>query len=242
MNKAYSVLATVYERLAVDEVYAAWAARVTNILKERAKGVSGIDLACGSGYFTRAEKKAGFDVVGVDICEEMLTRAKEEAAKAHLNIAFLRQDMTCLKSFNKVDFLTCVNDGVNYLSPERLKKAFSAFKRQLRSGGVLYFDFSTEYKLKNVIGNNMFGEDYDDVTYVWFNKLFDDRVEMDLTLFTKSGDLYKKNEESHVQYMHKLDFIVAALKEAGFTSVEYCGFMGGKISETTERIEIIATA
>ena len=141
---AYSALAKVYERLMDGETYAKWAERIVGLLEENSCGSLGFDLACGSGYFTRAIKRAGYDVTGVDISEEMLTEAKRLCDKENLRIDFLRQDMTCLKSFNKVDFLTVVNDGVNYLSPEKLKKAFTAFYKQLKVEGVLIFDFSTE--------------------------------------------------------------------------------------------------
>ena len=142
MNEAYSALSAVYEKLVDDQTYKKWADWVVKLLEENSPGQLGYDLACGSGYFTRAEKKAGYDVIGVDICPEMLVEAKRLASKEKLNITFLRQDMTCLKSFNKVDFITIINDGVNYLSPERLKKAFDAVNKQLKKGGVFIFDFS----------------------------------------------------------------------------------------------------
>ena len=240
MNEAYVALSKVYEFLMDDEGYSAWAEHVVSLLKKHAKGKVGIDAACGSGYFTRAQKAAGFDVTGVDLSEEMLTEAVALAQKHNMNIRFLRQDMTCLKSFKKVDFITVVNDGVNYLSPERLQKAFSSFYRQLAAGGVLIFDFSTEYKLKNVVGDNMFGEDCEDVSYLWFNKLESDRIIMDLSVFTKEGELYRKQEERHVQYIHRTEFVLAALEKAGFCSVTAQAFMGGKIAPDTQRIEIIA--
>ena len=242
MNKAYSALSKVYETLMDGDDYRRWADRLITLLNENvSSGAFGYDLACGSGYFTRAIKRAGYDVVGVDISEEMLTEAKKLCAKENLNVEFLRQDMTCLKSFKKADFLTCINDGVNYLSPERLKKAFKTFFSRLGDGGALLFDFSTEYKLRGVIGDNMFGEDYDDLSYLWFNKLYDDRVEMELSVFTRVGELFEKREESHVQYIHTLSFMEKSLKEAGFISVKSCAFGGGEILSDTQRIEIIAT-
>jgi len=240
MEKAYSALSAVYERLTADDDYRKWAEHVVDVLDKNAQGPLGFDLACGSGYFTRAEKRAGYDVTGVDVSEEMLVEAQNACLKDGINISFLRQDMTCLKSFNKVDFLTIINDGVNYVSPERLKKAFTAFYKQLKVEGILFFDFSTEYKLRNVIGNNMFGEDYDDLTYLWFNKLSGDTIEMDISLFTRVGEFYEKREERHVQYIHTLEFIVSSLKAAGFKDVRANAFMGGIITPETQRIEILA--
>ena len=240
MNRAYTALSKIYERLAADETYEKWAGHVVDVLNANAQGKTGFDLACGSGYFTRAIKKAGYDVTGVDISGEMLTEAQTLATKENLKIPFLNQDMTALKSFDKVDFLTIINDGVNYVSPDKLKKAFSAFYRQLKAGGALFFDFSTEYKLRNIIGDNMFAEDYDDMTYLWFNRLIDGHIEMDLTVFTKKGDLYEKRDESHIQYIHTLDSIISSLKEEGFSKVTASAFSGGEIAPDTQRIEILA--
>ena len=240
MNKAYTALSKVYETLMADEAYAKWAKHVVDVLDSSSRGVLGYDLACGSGYFTRAIKRAGYDVTGVDVSKEMLTEAQKLSDKENLNIRFIEQDMATFKSFDKVDFITVINDGVNYLSPERLKKAFAAFYRQLKVEGVLFFDFSTEYKLRNVIGNNMFGEDGDDFSYLWFNRLIGDHIEMDLSVFTRVGEYYEKREESHIQYIHTLDHIVGALKAVGFSDVTPSDFSGGQIGRDTQRIEVLA--
>ena len=240
MNQAYTALSKIYERLVADSLYEKWAGHVVDVLNANAQGKTGFDLACGSGYFTRAVKRAGYDVTGVDISAEMLTQAQTLVAKESLKIPFLKQDMTALKSFDKVDFLTIINDGVNYVAPDKLKKAFSTFYGRLKPQGVLFFDFSTEYKLREIIGDNMFAEDYDDMTYLWFNRLIGGHIEMDITVFTKKGDLYEKRDESHTQYIHTLDFMVSALNGAGFSKVTASGFLGEEITPHTERIEILA--
>ena len=238
-NKAYSVLSKIYDRLMAD-VQKGWAEHIVELLKENAQGYTGLDLACGSGYFTRAIKKGGYEVIGVDICPEMLTLAEELSAKERLNISYQNQDISSLKVFKKVDFLTIINDGVNYIDSKSLKKAFKSFYAALGSGGVLIFDFSSEYKLKNIIGNNLFGEDYEDFSYLWFNKLYEDKVQMDLTIFTKVGELYKKEEETHTQYIHCLDFILNALKDADFKKISVNGSIDGVIDEKVDRFEIVA--
>ncbi len=239
-EKAYVCLSTVYEKLQSGLLYEKWGERVISILKENAKGKVGIDLACGSGHFTILEKKAGFQVTGVDNCIEMLQIAEQNASKENLKIDFLRQDMTCLKTFQKVDFVTIINDGVNYVDKIGLKKAFKSVYSALNKGGIFAFDFSTRYKLENIIGNNLFGEDYEDLAYLWFNKLVGDTVEMDISLFIKKGEMFEKQEEEHVQYIHDLEFIEELLKSVGFKSVSACAHFGGKIEKTTERIEILA--
>jgi SAM-dependent methyltransferase len=47
------------------------------ILGEHIQGRKALDFGCGTGRSTRFLRQLGFDVIGVDISEEMLTRARE---------------------------------------------------------------------------------------------------------------------------------------------------------------------
>ena len=69
----------------------------------------------------------GYKVTGVDVSEEMLAAAQEKAIEKRLNIRFLKEDMTNLSSFEKVDFITIVNDGINYIEPKKRVKTFKNF-------------------------------------------------------------------------------------------------------------------
>ena len=239
-EKAYSVLSTIYDRLIDKDLYEQWKDRSLKVLKSYPDLKTGADVACGSGFFTIAQRKAGYKVVGVDVCKEMLFKAQLNALKEGLDINFIEQDAVRLKLFEKVDYITVINDGLNYIADQDLLKTFKNFYGSLNPFGVLYFDFSTKYRLKNVIGNNVFAEDYDDLTFLWFNELNGDKINMDMTVFYKNGANYVRRDESHVQFMHDLCFIESSLKAAGFSTVTARDFSGGDISPTTERIEIIA--
>lgn len=238
---SYSALADCYEYLLSYCDYPKWSQYLLKCLKEFDAKKSGLDIACGSGYFTRAIKKAGYKVVGVDISEEMLSEAKERSLKENLDITFLKQDVTSLKSFEKYDFVTCINDGINYVPKEKLKKVFTNVHKVLNKNGLFLFDFSSEYKLKQVIANNMFGEDDEDVSYLWFNTLLDDSVKMELTFFKRKGDVYIRQEETHVQYVHKTEDVEKLLSECGFTVKRKCGLYDEELTLETQRIVFIAT-
>ena len=239
-GKAYSVLSTIYDRLTDKDLYEKWKDRSLKVLKSYPLLKTGADVACGSGFFTIAEKKAGYKVVGVDVCREMLFKAQENAIKEGADVNFIEQDATKLKLFEKVDFITVINDGINYIPTEKLRETFTAFYKALNAGGIVYFDFSTEYRLKNVIGNNVFAEDYEDLTFLWFNEFSGDKIKMDMTVFEKRGSSYVRFDESHVQFLHSLSKMEDALKVAGFSAVRSCAFFGGEIKPDTERIEIVA--
>lgn len=239
-NKSYSALACVYEKVMATPEYERWAEYIIELLNEHSLGKTGIDMACGSGYFTRKMAKNGYNVEGVDSSFEMLNEAVTLSRRDGLNIMFLKGDMQSAKSFSKVDFITVINDGINYISQEKIEKTFKHFYSLLKKDGVLIFDVSTEYKLKNVIGNNVFSEDDEDSTYVWFNKYLGDRVQMDISVFLRQGDVFIKKEETQCQYVHTLLSLEDALKKSGYKSVIKQNHLGGDIKEDSHRVTFIA--
>lgn len=240
IGKAYSALAPHYEKLLSNCDYEQWSQYLFEKLNEYSKGKVGCDCACGSGYFTRFLKKSGFDVYGVDSSESMLTQAKILCAQEKIPVNFTLQDIKRFKSFTKLDFITVINDGLNYLKSSEIKTAFKNFYGALKKGGVLLFDISSEYKLKEILGNNLFGEDTDDVTYMWFNECDGKSVKMDLTFFVRQGENYVRQDESHVQYIHTIDEISDALTQIGFDVVEVTGLLGQELKPDSQRIHFIA--
>jgi ubiquinone/menaquinone biosynthesis C-methylase UbiE len=220
--------------------YEGWSHYVVNKINKFANNPKqGIDVACGSGYFTRALKRAGFSVTGMDISPEMLTSAQTITTKEKMFIPYILGDMTSFKAQGKVDFITIINDGINCLPPEKLQKAFKCMANALKKGGVLHFDVSSEYKLKKVISNNTFCEDDDDYSYIWFNTPYEDKVVMEMSVFLKRGESYIKRESSLTEYIHTLDSLKFALENAGFTILEVNGDMG-ELFESSNRINITA--
>lgn len=239
-GNAYSALAPHYEKLVSNCDYEQWSQYLFEKLNLYAKGKVGCDCACGSGYFTRFLKKSGYDVYGVDSSDSMLTQAKRLAVEEQTPVNFILQDVKKFKSFKKLDFITVINDGLNYLDQKGVASALKSFYTALKKDGVLLFDVSSEYKLKEVVGNNLFGEDTDDVTYMWFNECDGKSVKMDLTFFVRQGETYLRQDESHVQYIHGKDQLVESLEKVGFEVVEVTGLYGEPLKDDSQRIHFIA--
>ena len=146
----YSVLAGFYDTIIKDDSYDKWTSYIVDLVQKYSTSKTGLDVACGSGIVTLKLKKAGFNVTGIDISNEMLLKAQASAIKEGLNVTFLRQDMKSLRVFEKVGFITAINDGLNYVKQNELKKVFSSFNKCLIKGGTIIFDVSSSYKLKNM--------------------------------------------------------------------------------------------
>ena len=194
MSLPYKILARYYNALIEDETYTEWIDCVLGIVKKHAPSNKGIDCACGSGTSTRKLRRLGFDVTGVDISEEMLKTAQEVSIKDGLNINYVKQDMKRLKSLEKVGFITAINDGFNYLLPSEIKKTLTSFNKCLIKGGLLVFDVSTEYKMQTILDGQMYGDNSEDVSYMWLSEYDKDKKSLAITLtfFEKDGKTYRR--------------------------------------------------
>lgn len=229
----YKYLSSCYDEFMQDVDYDAWAKKIAGYIGNRKKGV---DCGCGSGLITMRLKKMGYDVIGTDLSTEMLERARENFRRENLNITLVRMDSENLVVGNKVDFITAVCDVVNYM--KKPEKFFVRAYNALADDGVLLFDISSKYKLTEIIGNNVFTDSTDNVTYIWSNSLSEkqNKVEMFLTFFVKNKDgSFDKEEENQIQYIYEVDDLVEKLRAVGFGKVEYFGFEGKNVAQE-ERI------
>ena len=93
-------------------------------------------------------------------------------------------------------------------------------RRSLRrcAGGVFAFDISGPAKLRRMAGQ-MYGEDREDVTYLWMNEWSEEArtLRMSLAFFVREADgRYRRFDEEHVQRAHEVGELLAALARAGF--------------------------
>ena len=207
-------------------------------IKDKLSG-EGADIACGSGEITVRLAKAGCRMTGIDLSEEMLNVARDKARREGLDVKWVRQDIVQLELAHKVDFITAVCDGFNYVPQNRLGAVLDRIRANLKEGGTLVFDVSSEYKLRNILADNLFCEDYDDVTYIWQNTLKRDCVDMDVDFFEKTqSGLYRRVEETHRQFIHTQEKIESLLKDK-WTWQVYDGEKFGKVSQKSKRLLFI---
>ena len=91
--EGYEAIPRVYERLNAEIDYDKWADFVEVCFERFLTGKPELvlDLACGTGSMTRALAKKGYDMIGVDGSENMLSEAYSRTSDA--GILYLLQDM-----------------------------------------------------------------------------------------------------------------------------------------------------
>ncbi|MFR0734328.1 MAG: methyltransferase domain-containing protein [Oscillospiraceae bacterium] len=89
-NERLWSLAASYDRLTSDVPYAEILAFVQTLLTERGVAPrSVLDLACGTGTMSLLLAQSGYQVIGADMSEEMLTVAYDKASALPDNRPFL---------------------------------------------------------------------------------------------------------------------------------------------------------
>lgn len=223
---AYSNLAVWFEYLNDDCGYENW----SQYLIEKLSAFSlqdGLDVGCGGGWFTRAFQRAGYRVTGLDISPEMLDFAQSKALQTGLRGEYLLGDITKFRSPKKYDFVTAINDCINYIPKNKIGNAFQNVKNLLKKDGIFLFDVSSEKKFREKIANTVSVDDRDEVTYMSFNRAEEDGASMEVTLFVKDKDgRYTRLEETHRQYAYSEKEILSALEENGFSVLSVEGHLG----------------
>ncbi len=149
-----------------------------------------LDLACGTGGFSVELSKAGIDVIGVDISEGMLDCAWKNSERAGQDILFLCQDATELELYGTVDGAVCCLDSLNHITDYKdFCRAISRVALFLEKERLFIFDLNTEYKQREILGDNTFVIDEPPVYCVWSNLYSPDTKTTDVAL-----DFFEQNE------------------------------------------------
>ena len=216
----YKNFASVYDILTDYISYPKRAKYFDSIITKFGNGKKGIllDLACGSGSLSVEFAKLGYDVIGCDSSEEMLAIAQNKQSSSRFPITYICQPMEKLDLYGTVDCIVCALDSLNHITDiSILETVFSKAALFLESDGVFVFDVNTCWKHKEVLGNNTFVYDYEDVYLVWKNTLLSNNVvQIDLDIFKRYKNGYQRYEESFCERAYSKEELNVALKKAGF--------------------------
>ena len=107
----------------------------------------------------------------------------------------------------KYDAIISICDSINYILNEKdLLKTFTNVKNHINEDGIFIFDINSYYKLSEIIGNNIFVEDREDIFYTWEN-YFDEKSNIvNFYKFFYSGGRWtipRFNEEHFETYKRK---------------------------------------
>lgn len=96
-----------------------------------------LDVCCGLGRHAVGLSAEGYEVLGIDIDEELVA----EAASLHPDVAFLNLDMRQLDDVGKIfDGVICLWQSFGYFDEDTNAAVLGSMAERLRPGGRLVFD------------------------------------------------------------------------------------------------------
>lgn len=204
-----------------------------------------LDLGCGTGTLTQMLYEQGYDMIGVDNSEEMLSVAMNKCQESGSDILYLCQDMRELELYSTVGTVISVCDSINYiLDEEELLCVFQKVENYLYPGGLFIFDFNTVYKYEEIIGDVTIAENRDDCSFIWENYYHQEEEinEYDLTVFVQEGNgLFRRFQENHYQRGYRAETICELIRDAGLQLVEMIDAdTRNEVTAQSERIYVVA--
>lgn len=241
----YSSLHKIYDTLMQNVDYKMWTDYILKLVNENGENPKNIlELGCGTGNITLELLKRDYEVVGIDISDDMLEIAREKTYDFGNKIILIQQDLNEIDfEVYEIDTIIAVNDTFNYIVEKKsLENLFFYLHKRMKKGGQFVFDISSEYKLENILGNNVFGESFDDLVYLWenFYDTEDKILTMDINIFEKENNLYTRDIETHIQRAYTTDEICKLLKKVGFENIKYYSDFESDYKEKCERVFFVA--
>jgi SAM-dependent methyltransferase len=178
-----------------------------------------VDLGCGSGITTLHFCKAGFRVVGVDLSESLINIAREHTPSAEFHV----------RSFVEFEFPRCVavagiGEVFNYVAdpgndPGARANLFARIYKALLPSGILFFDIAGPSRVPAASQERTFaqGEDWAVLAEITADSARN-ILTRHITTFRKSGELFRRSNETHILELVEPSKVLELLKGIGFAA------------------------
>lgn len=253
----YDPLSSVYDR------FVNWPSRLAfemPFLLEQLKAVGALekplkilDTACGTGMHAIELARRGAWVAGADLSEQMIARARLNAAQASVKVNFRPAGFGALQAaFTEalpVDALLCLGNSLPHvLTRQELRTTLADFAACLRPGGLLLIQNRNFDAVLQRRERWMEPQGYREGDAEWIFLRFYD-FEPDGTITFNFLTLHRIGEEPWTQqinaarlYPWRRDELQTALLEAGFTSLMAFGGMDGSPFEASTSGNLVFVA
>ncbi len=163
MIDPFNLEARYYDKIwGLSDRYRAEAQSLNKILKEF-RVVRVLDLACGTGGHCLELSKLGYDVVGLDISEMMLEKARKKISEADTHPHFILGDITqtysILESANiplPFDAIISMSSSLAHLTDDKsLIRTLEEGRKVLKEKGVFIFCVGNAEKIQDDLLNKL---------------------------------------------------------------------------------------
>ena len=205
------------------------------------------DLGCGTGEISLRLASSGYDVIAVDLSEQMLSVLADKISYMEElpKILILNQDITKLDLFGTINGAVSTFDTFNHLTLEQLTKTIQNTALFMEKDAVFIFDMNTEYKHTNILQNNTYTIEADDAICVWKNTLYEKEhktnIQIDIEYTDDQPDEESHYNESFYEYYYTIEQITKICDSFGLEIKEmYDGESFLELEETSQRMMFVA--
>ena len=154
--------------------------------------------------------------------QQVLREARQTAEDLHIQLDAIRTGL----EKNELPEQECVSEtlallirGMQLDQNNKIQAAFDKVSLFMNKGGAFVFDVNTVYKHKNILADNSYIYDYDDVFCAWQNTLRSDAcVDITLDFFALGQDgLWERYTEEFTEQAYPLEDLEKMLAKSGFT-------------------------
>lgn len=176
-----------------------------------------VDLGCGSGFQSIPLAEAGYQVLGVDLCEPLLAELRVRAGQ--LSIRTVRDDLLNFPAHLDAapTLVVCMGDTLPHLpSLDAVRTLVSTIAHRLAPGGRVMLGFR-DLATHELTGTQRFipVRSEPDRVFTCFLDYQPGRVEVHDLLYTREGDGWKFNASSYTKLRLNAASVAALLTEAG---------------------------
>jgi SAM-dependent methyltransferase len=193
------------------------------------KDVRLLDVCCGTGQLAVHFLQQGYTVVGIDLSEDMLGHARQNAAQyvETGQARFLQDDAADFALDDRFGLAVSTFDALNHLpDDEALHACFQCVHDVLVPGGIFIFDLNTRAGLR-AKWNGLRVQDTDEI-FLMDSGAYDeqgDKAWVKITGFVRvEGGLYQRFTQVAYNTVFDLAWVQAALLETGFNSA-HCAYV-----------------
>ncbi len=178
--------------------------REVDVLEEAARRFAEVpvkaflEIGCGNSTHMEELTRRGYNFIGIDINDEMLTYSKEKARKRGAYAQFLKANLVDFQIDQTVDFAFVMLGSLFVKSSEELVSHFDAVARTLRPGGLYLLDWCVRFDNQDSSENFWEVEKNGVVVKVSFASRVLDRVEQ-LYEDTECLEVLKDGEVNKVE-------------------------------------------
>lgn len=204
-----------------------------------------LDIGCGTGTMAALLHQVGYDVIGLDLSEEMLAVAHERLQQLQIEIPLFAMSMTELEGFEDLDVAIIPIDSINYvIEQEDVIETFTRIYNSLRNGGQLLFDVHSLQYVDMYLEGSPFTYDDGEITYIWHTEEgeYEHSVYHQITFFVQNeNESYNRFDEEHFQRTFPLESYIEMLQQVGFKQIELSADFTSQLpNEDSNRIFIRA--